>query len=87
MSAPIGPHVPCLSIAGHFLSMQPTMKQNADPTKVWYRGDRHIEVYDSMAKYRAAIETINRLFNDPKQSLDSDFLIVEIITIVEAALK
>jgi hypothetical protein len=54
-----GPHEPLVTVAGHFLSMQPSDKDiRKEPTKVWYRGDQYVELYNLMYKYRRALEMI-----------------------------
>ena len=84
-----GPHVPMTTSAGHFLSMQPAQSgtdPRKEPTKIWYRGDQFLEMYDQMAKFRFACEAIMETFEDKGQTGDADTLI-EILDIVERVLK
>jgi hypothetical protein len=88
VSAPTWPFVPLTSVAGHFLSMQPAHvtvpPADIQPDKVWYRGDRHVEVYDLMSKYRDALETIVKSFSSGGSDTDQLLAMVEI---AEGALK
>jgi hypothetical protein len=88
MTAPpsSGPHIPLTTSAGHFLSMQPATDRSAPMDTVWYRGDQFMELYDLMAKDRAACESIMEIFVKEGESGDSDTLI-KILDIVERALK
>lgn len=66
--------------------MQPSTDPKAAPESVWYRGDEFVNLYDSMAKYRAACESIMEIFVKEGESGDSDTLL-KILDIAERALK
>lgn len=79
-----GAHVPCLTVAGHFLSMQPTMEQNAEPKKIWFRGDEYAAVVAERDKYKMALEASRDRI---EASMDPCACALDVFDIVEAALE
>jgi hypothetical protein len=80
MSDGKGPHVPVMTVAGHFLSMQPSTDAKLGPEKVWYRGDAYRELYDQMATFRQACEDVMKYV-----AREADPEVVTIIDIIEKA--